>query len=90
MATAVAEGDTGRIAPVRPYGPSWVDRLETLVVRIPGPTSVGYVVVALAGTAIVNGILWLAGSLVSGPYTYQATIAHLRFVHVGADAPPRP
>jgi hypothetical protein len=63
MATAVAEGDTGRIAPVRPYGPSWVDRLETLVERLPGSLWVGYVVVAVGGAAVVNGILWLTGSL---------------------------
>lgn len=48
------------------YTPSWIDRFVDWLDRLPGPAWVYYVLGTLAFAMLVNGMLWIDGSLAFG------------------------
>jgi hypothetical protein len=60
VATATIETASGA-GRVRPYAPSWIDRLFDVMSALPGPTWLAYAVLVVPGVALANSALWLSG-----------------------------
>ena len=63
MAAAGARAETwaGPAGDVRPYAPSWVNRLIRAIDRLPGPAWPWYLVACLVSIPFSNAQAWLAG-----------------------------
>jgi hypothetical protein len=55
-------------AGMRPYPPSWLDRLNAWIERLPGPSWLTYVTLFLLSTIINTAAYWLDGSLPFGTF----------------------
>lgn len=61
MATAEIAATRMRGDAVRPYAPSWLDRLYDWLVALPGPTWLAYVGLGVVSVVVANSALWLSG-----------------------------
>jgi hypothetical protein len=81
ITTAAEDGSLAEIAEIvaRPYVPSWIDRVNYFVERLPGPSWLFYVGVWLGLLAVETGIKWWDGSYPVGTF-----FAYHVFVVTGA------
>jgi hypothetical protein len=61
MATVAAEGAVDPTADVRPYAPSWVNRIIDRIDRLPGPTWAAYLAIGAGFLVIAIAQSWVAG-----------------------------